>query len=100
VFANDNTFFPGPARSEHHDHSGCDRLPPTVICGGCNLADAIAKRSCAAPDWFSFSPAEIRQFVTGAKDNGPVFIDAELARSILFGLFAVPDKPDRCSDPP
>jgi hypothetical protein len=67
---------------EHHDHSGRDRFSPTVICGGCNLANAIAKRSCAAPDWFSFSPAEIRRFVTGAKDNGTVFIDVELARSI------------------
>ena len=91
VFANDNTFFPGPARSEHHDHCGCDRFSPTVICGGCNLTDAIAKRSCAAPDWFSFSPAEIRRFVTGAKDNGTVFIDVEIARSILLSVMSGPD---------
>jgi hypothetical protein len=49
---------------EHHDHSGRDRFEPTVICDACDLADAMAMRSCAAPDWFSFSPAEIRRFVT------------------------------------
>jgi len=42
---------------------GLIRFPNTWICGDCNNADAAAKATVNGPQWFSFSPFEIRQFV-------------------------------------
>lgn len=64
----------------HHDHSG-HRFKETVICGGCNTADAQAKKIVGAPKNFSFSPAELRQFIS-ATDNGPVKIAVDVAITI------------------
>lgn len=36
----------------------------TIICNDCNNADPRAKKIIGAPDDFSFSPAEIRQFIS------------------------------------
>lgn len=53
----------------HHDHSehsmnrNSGRFSETIICGQCNAADGMAKRMHKLPEEFSFSPAEIRQFV-------------------------------------
>ena len=75
------------ALAKHHDHEpdgGGDfsgvkgRFPATIICGDCNAADAHAKRMVGAPSWFSFSPAELRQFISAA-DNGPATINIEIA---------------------
>jgi hypothetical protein len=41
-------------------------------------AEGQAKRQCRMPETFSFSPAEIRQFVT-ATANGPAHIDLAAA---------------------
>ena len=77
----------------HHDHAplnGNDfggrlgRFPTTVICGACNSADARAKKMCGAPAWFSFSPGELRHFVS-AIDNGPIAINIEVATAIFRG---------------
>jgi hypothetical protein len=58
----------------HHDHAlGAfdhgdlllpQRFAETVICGQCNGADGIAKRLLRLPFDWSFSPAEIAQFIT------------------------------------
>jgi len=47
----------------HHDHSGNNRFPETVICQDCNSADGAAKRKWHLPSKWSFSPSEIRQFI-------------------------------------
>lgn len=57
---------------KHHDHSvgvferGVRRFPETLVCDQCNSADGQAKRQLKLPANFSFSPSEIRQFVTAA----------------------------------
>ena len=61
----------------HHDHSTNyyryaltdrpktpPRFPDTIICEQCNSADGMAKRKLKLPSAFSFSPSEIRQFVS------------------------------------
>ena len=72
----------------HHDHSlgafdpGNPRMPrrfpETVICGQCNGADGSAKRLLGLPCGWSFSPAEIAQFVT-AQPHAPHRIDCAAA---------------------
>lgn len=54
---------------------------PAVVCNDCNNADAEAKRELKLPRYFSFSPAEIRQFCTAAP-NEPHQIDFARARSL------------------
>jgi hypothetical protein len=57
----------------HHDHSAdiggfyrplSARFEETVICDQCNAADGLVKRILKLPSSFSFSAAEIKQFVT------------------------------------
>lgn len=48
----------------HHDHSNTNRFPETLICGDCNSADGTAKRKLKLPKNFSFSPDEIRHFIS------------------------------------
>lgn len=49
---------------KHHDHSSLDRFHETVICGDCNSVDGAIKRKLRLPESWSFSPNEIRQFIT------------------------------------
>jgi len=62
----------------HHDHAADERgkggrFPAAIICSACNFADVRAKKVCGAPEWFSFSPSELRSFIS-AKPNSPVTI--------------------------
>lgn len=84
---------------EHHDHrvDGCvlaPRFPSAIICSDCNHADGRAKRQLGLPAWFSFSPAELRSFLTGHPHNG-VVIDLAKAREVYTRLapFLVPPPP-------
>lgn len=76
----------------HHDHAvpltteyprPVGRFTETVICDQCNSADGHAKRRLGLPENFSFSPAEIRQFIT-TEPHGRHKIDLELARQIYL----------------
>lgn len=78
----------------HHDHgvdylqglsSGHGRFPITTICDQCNSADGAAKRRLGLPDDFSFSPGEIRQFVT-AVPHGKHRIDMNKAHALFLSL--------------
>ena len=75
----------------HHDHAqgyvdvGRGRFHEVVICDQCNSADAQAKRRLGLPPDFSFTPSEIRQFVT-AESHGKHQIDYERARGIYESL--------------
>jgi hypothetical protein len=81
----------------HHDHSvdnfgfdgngmflpplGPPRFESAVICDHCNTADGTAKRRLVLPPDWSFSPGEIRQFVTATPHAGHK-IDFQMARDI------------------
>lgn len=56
--------------AKHHDHSTSNRFPMTIICGDCNSADGQAKKTLNLPSNWSFSAAEIQQFVTGIPHGG------------------------------
>ncbi len=85
----------------HHDHTGdkylwsgtpssfTPRFEPTVICEQCNSADAAAKRKLKLPSEFSFSPLEIKQFVT-TYPHGKHLINYRVALSIYAGLGGLP----------
>jgi hypothetical protein len=81
---------------EHHDHGsdrfgfaadgsflpqGPERFPRAIICDHCNAADGSAKRKLGLPSNWTFSPGEIRQFVTARPHRGHV-ISFEAARAI------------------
>lgn len=79
----------------HHDHGLDDvtygrvapdgrsrRFPDTVICEQCNSADGTAKKKLALSAEFSFSPEEIRRFVT-ATPHGFHTIDYDAAKRIF-----------------
>lgn len=75
---------------KHHDHSAPymrthGRFPMTVICDQCNAADGAAKRVLRLPRNFSFSPSEIRQFVT-TTPHGKHKIHFEVAQAIYDKL--------------
>lgn len=61
------------------------RFPRTVVCDQCNAADGRAKRKLGLPSDFSFSPLEIRAFVT-ATPHAPHVVDYEIARRIYESL--------------
>ncbi|VWB34716.1 hypothetical protein BLA23254_01516 [Burkholderia lata] len=61
---------------------GLSAYDNTVICSDCNYADAHAKRMAGTHQDFSFSPAEIRQFVEPRPNVGPHLINATIARKI------------------
>ena len=72
---------------KHHDHSGSDRFPETVICQDCNSVDGAVKRRLRLPDDWSFSPEEIRQFISPLP-NAPHtdkkrFLNYDVAASIF-----------------
>lgn len=85
----------------HHDHAAdkfglsappvwfSPRFEPIVICEPCNTADGAAKRKLKLPKDFSFSPAEIRRFVT-AFPHGKHLIDYRVAREIYWKLYPCP----------
>lgn len=59
------------------------RFPETVVCDQCNAADGRAKRKLGLPcSGFSFSPAEIRQFVLPTP-HGPHKLCLETARRVF-----------------
>jgi hypothetical protein len=68
---------------EHHDHSDTERFKRVVICDQCNAADGLVKRRYRGiiPDWWSFSPEQIGQFVT-ARPHDRHIIDFEMALAI------------------
>lgn len=72
---------------KHHDHSVplggtlIPRFPTTVVCDQCNAADGRAKRKLSLPRNFSFSPAEIRAFITAAP-HAPHKVDYDTARGL------------------
>lgn len=53
----------------------------TIICGDCNNADVVAKKSAATHRDFSFSPQELRRIVKPAA-NRPHEIDSSVAQAI------------------
>lgn len=61
----------------------CERFFRTLVCKDCNLAEGEAKQSLPpeAPRDFSFSPAEIRRFIT-ASPNSLHVVDAAAAVSV------------------
>jgi hypothetical protein len=84
---------------EHHDHridgfATASRFPSTLICSDCNHAEGRAKRRLHLPKWFSFSPVELRHFVTGSPHNG-VEIDLDRAQGIYDAVspFLIPQRP-------
>jgi hypothetical protein len=76
---------------EHHDHAcsryetGVARFPPTILCDQCNSADGAAKRRLSLPESFSFSPAQIAEFVT-ATPHGKHKINFDLAKHLYDSL--------------
>jgi hypothetical protein len=73
------------AYARHHCHAPRPRFVTTLICGDCNSADGAVKRGHGLPADFSFSPCEIRQFVTGTPHQG-VTINHERALAIYRGI--------------
>ncbi len=75
----------------HHDHGTnpfrgdlpgrAPRFAETILCDQCNAADGRAKRQLGLPADWSFSPAELAQFVT-ATPHGSHAIDLETAATI------------------
>lgn len=70
--------------THHHCHSESwpQRFPRTLICGDCNSADGAAKRKLGLPKDWSFTPAELAQFVKVLPYSGKTDIDYEIARKI------------------
>lgn len=71
---------------EHHDHRSdgglySPRFLPELICGDCNSADGRVKKCLGLPSEFSFSPAELSQFITGYPHGG-VKTDLKMARKV------------------
>ena len=75
----------------HHDHAqgyvdqGLGRFPETVICDQCNSSDGTAKRRLSLPQNFSFSPSEIREFIT-ATPHGRHSLDLQRAKNLYQRL--------------
>ncbi|WP_454914455.1 hypothetical protein [Variovorax gossypii] len=71
--------------THHHCHSELQlpRFQRALICGDCNSADAAAKRKLGLPADWSFSPAELAQFVRVAPHSGKTMIDYAIARVIF-----------------
>jgi hypothetical protein len=79
--------------ARHHCHNAesggmGQRFETTLICGDCNGADGAAKRKLGLPAWWSFSPAEIREFVQCVAWSGRTVIDYEVAAAIYTGVMA------------
>jgi hypothetical protein len=84
---------------EHHDHrsnpdyrtgppyvrSALPRFAPTVLCEQCNAADTAAKKKLKLPARFSFSSAEIAQFVI-ATPHGWHLHDYDIAANLYARL--------------
>lgn len=67
----------------HHCH-GAGRFDATIICGDCNSADGAAKRKLKLPPTWSFTPAEIAQFVTCTPHSGRTLIDHDMAHRLYM----------------
>lgn len=75
--------------TKHHCHAGT-RFPQTLICGDCNSADGAVKRKLRLPETWSFSPQELRQFVSTTPHSGKTVIDYEVAQRIYDTASALP----------
>ena len=79
--------------TRHHCHNeDYQRFETTVICGDCNIADRKAKqglnkKGIEVPNDFSFSPDEIKQFVTCKPHSGYTEIDYEIAEELYLESF-------------
>jgi hypothetical protein len=95
LFPNSPTPYEGWAGGyhEHHDHGAesgfAPRFERTILCEQCNSADASAKRKLNLPKQFSFSPAEIAQFVT-ATPHGWHLLDYDRAAEIYAAAQVTP----------
>lgn len=85
---------------EHHDHStdsyGSNpaptrpaRFPPTMMCEQCNSADSTAKRKLKLPSNFTFTPAEIAQFVH-ATPHGWHLLNYPVAQRLFDAATVIP----------
>jgi len=78
---------------KHHDHGhGHARFPETLACEQCNSADSAAKRELKLPEHFSFSPAEIRHFVS-ATPHGWHLINYAAAQQLYGAATLAPPPP-------
>lgn len=62
------------------------RFPDALVCEDCNNIDPVAKRLVGASPYFSFSPDEIRSFIT-ATDHQKHVLNEEAARQIYGEAF-------------
>lgn len=67
----------------HHDHGG-EWNGIEVICGDCNMADGLAKRCLSLPKDWSFSVAELREFVTCIPHGAIERVDLDVAMDIFL----------------
>jgi hypothetical protein len=75
----------------HHDHRADGtthppRFPRTLVCGDCNTAEGQMVKKLGLTGNFSFSPEEMRLFITG-KPHGRVVADHIRAKAIYERLF-------------
>jgi hypothetical protein len=87
----------------HHDHAGeygssFTRFSATIICDQCNSSDGCIKKQLKLPQDFSFSPEEIRQFVTSSL-HGRHRIDLAKAQQVYESLTSRKGNGVRCSVP-
>lgn len=69
--------------TRHHCHTERKvRFQDTIICGDCNSADGAVKRKLGLPASWSFSPAEIAQFVAVSPHSGKTLINYDIALAI------------------
>jgi hypothetical protein len=78
---------------EHHDHGAetgelISRFADTMLCYDCNNAEGRTKRLLLLPADFSFSPHELRLFVTGIPHCG-VDLDLDIAKGIAADCLAL-----------
>ncbi len=69
----------------HHDHSGKNRFPPTIICDQCNVVDGVVKKRLGLPGDFSFAPRELVEFIVPAPHSKHE-IDYQKAANLAIGL--------------
>jgi rubredoxin len=63
-----------------------ERFSPVLVCNDCNAADGAAKLNTSnqIDPYFSFSPQEIREFISVSR-NAPHIVDPEKAHAIWIG---------------
>jgi ssDNA-binding Zn-finger/Zn-ribbon topoisomerase 1 len=73
-------------------HSPSRRFEETVICDQCNTVDGFVKRRLGLPADWSYSPEEIRRFVTATPHGNHVvdFVEARRIYDAETDIFAEP----------